>query len=231
MKKAVLFDLGDTLLQYYTRAEFPAILKEAITGVQNYLRSEGLLNVSAESIWNRVEEENHESENFAVRSLEGRLNRIFQLDDVADETIITVCRHFMKPIFAVAHRYDDVLPVLQELGEMGIIKAVVSNTPWGCPGNLWHEEIARFGINKCVDATFFCRDVGWRKPAREIFDYVLAELQVKPQDCIFVGDNPKWDIIGPRNVGIEAVLIDRRNAIQDGEGEVIKSLYELLKRE
>jgi len=228
MRSVILFDLGNTLLRYYSRAEFPEILTQAITNVQNYLRAEGLLNVSLESIWPRVEEENHEAEDHSVRPLEGRLTRIFQLDSPTDETIITACRHFMEPIFAVAHRYEDVLPALQKLGKMGIRRVIVSNAPWGCPGSLWRGEIKRFGLDEHIDAAFFCTDIGWRKPARQIFDYVLEKLQVEPQDCLFVGDDPRWDIVGPRAVGIEAVLIDRQGIMKDSAEEPIKSLYELL---
>ena len=228
MKSVFLFDLGGTLLQYYTRDEFPGILRQAIAEVQDYLRGEGLLNVSTESIWRRVEEENCESKDYSVRPLEGRLTRIFQLNNPTDEVIMTACGHYMKPIFAIARRYEDVLPVLQKLSEMGVRRAILSNTPWGCPASLWREEIVRFGLDKRVDAAFFCRDVGWRKPARQIFHYALEKLQAEPQDCIFVGDNPTWDVAGPRAVGIEAVLIDRRGAIGDSAEKSIKSLYELL---
>jgi len=37
MKDTVLFDLGNTLVYYFERHEFPGILKQAITEVQNYL--------------------------------------------------------------------------------------------------------------------------------------------------------------------------------------------------
>ena len=231
MKNVILFDLGDTLIRYYTRAEFPGILRQAISGVQDYLREAGLLTASPESIWRRVEEENHEARDHSVRPLEGRLTRIFQLDDPADETIMTASRRVMEPIFAIAHLYEDALPVLQKLGEMGVRRVIVSNTPWGCPANLWWEEIARFGLDKQAEAAFFCRDVGWRKPARQIFDYVLEKLRVEPQECVFVGDNPRWDLVGPREVGIEAILIDRRGAIKDSEEKPIESLYDLLTRD
>jgi len=227
MKNVILFDLGDTLLQYYTKSEFPDILDRAVIGVQNYLRKGGSLSVSTETIWARVEEENHERKDHAVRPLEERLTRIFQLDSPADEIIMTACRHFMKPIFAIAHRYEDVLPALQKLGEMGVRKAIISNTPWGCPANLWREEIARFDLDKHVDAAFFCRDVGWRKPARQIFDYTFEKLQVEPRECVFVGDDPRWDLVGPRAVGMEAILIDRRGMMQNTDEKPIKNLYEL----
>ena len=121
MKRIILFDLGNTLVQYYVRSEFPGILDQAITGVQEYLKQEGLLGLPGKAMWQRVEEENHEAKDHAVRPLEERLIRIFQLDGPAVSTgvIMDMCRCFMKPIFAVARRYDDVVPVLQELGERG----------------------------------------------------------------------------------------------------------------
>ncbi len=232
MKSVILFDLGDTLVQYYVRSEFPGILDQAITGVQEYLRQEGLLHLSAEAIWQRVEEENHEAEDYAVRPLEERLTRIFQLDGsaISTEVVMEMCRCFMKPIFAVAHRYDDVLPVLQELGKRGYRKAIISNTPWGSPANLWREEIKRLSLDDRVELVVFCRDVGWRKPARQIFDYTLEKLDAEPQDCVFIGDNPRWDLVGPRAVGIDVILMDRRGLLQGNEEETIKNLYELLDR-
>ncbi len=231
MKRFILFDLGNTLVQYYVRSEFPGILDRAITGVQEYLRQEGLFNSSA-AIWQRVEEENHEAKDYAVRPLEDRLVRIFQFDGsaISSEVVMDMCRCFMKPIFAVARRYDDVLPALQELGERGYRKAIISNTPWGSPANLWREEIKRLSLDDEVDLTVFCRDVGWRKPARQIFDYTLKKLRAEPHDCVFIGDDPRWDLVGPKTVGMDAILMDRRGVLQDSGEEHIKNLYELLDR-
>lgn len=225
-----MLDLGGTLVQYYERSEFPDILKQAITGVQGYLREVGLLDVSSESIWQRVEEEDHEAKDYSVRPLEERLARIFQLDSSArsDELMIAICRCFMKPIFPLARRYDDVLPVLRELRSRGFTMAIISNTPWGSPANLWREEIERLGLDELVDLVVFCRDVGWRKPARQIFDHTLEKLHARPEDCIFVGDDPRWDLVGPRAVGIEAILIDRRGVMQNTGEKSIKNLHELL---
>lgn len=229
MKNTVLFDLGGTLVHYFESAEFPDVLEQAITEVQNYLRQKGLLSISSKTVWRRVRDEDYEARDYRVRPLEERLVRIFQLDDSvqASGLIMTMCRCFMKPIFARGYRYEDVLPTLEELRSRGFKTAIVSNTTWGSPANLWREEVERFGLDEHVDAVVFCRDVGWRKPARQIFEFTLEKLQVLPQHCIFVGDDPRWDLVGPRAVGIEAVLIDRSEAMQDTGEEPIKNLYEL----
>ena len=72
------------------------------------------------------------------------------------------------------------------------------------------EELARLGLADAVDVPVFCGDCGWRKPAKQIFEYTLERLQATPGQCVFVGDDPRCDIVGPQTVGMEAVLIDRR---------------------
>lgn len=230
VKNTVLFDLGGTLVQYFERSEFPHLLKQAITEVQNYLRQKGLLSLSPETMWQGVRDEDHEARDYRVRPLEERLVRIFQVDASvqSDELIMDRCRCFMKPIFARGRCYEDTLPTLQTLKSRGFKRAIVSNTTWGSPAVLWREEIERLGLSEYVDAAIFCRDVGWRKPARPIFEFTLKKLKSLPQHCIFVGDDPRWDLVGPRAVGIEAVLIDRQGVMQDAGEEPIKNLYELL---
>lgn len=232
MKNTVLFDLGGTLVYYFERHEFPSLLGQAIEEVQQCLRQQGLLRSSSETVWQRVKDEDHEAKDFRVRLLEERLMRIFQLDEsVQSSDLITeMCRCFMKPIFARALRYDDALPTLRELKSCGFKTAIVSNTTWGSPSPLWREEIQRHGLCEYVDAIVCCRDVGWRKPAREIFEFTLEKLQVPMQQCVFIGDDPRWDFVGPRSVGMEAVLIQRSEGKHDAEEKPIQNLSELWDR-
>jgi putative hydrolase of the HAD superfamily len=69
--------------------------------------------------------------------------------------------------------------------------------------------------------------VGWRKPAKQIFEFALRKFNANPQDCVFVGDNPQWDLMGPEAVGIAAILIDRQGAAKDPEARPIRNLHEL----
>ncbi len=231
-KNAVLFDLGGTLARYYDRSEWPGVLQQAISQVHDYLRGQGLLRRSVAEVRRGVRDENYESRNHRVRPLEKRLARIFQLDESprSDDLVAEMCRRFMKPIFALGHQYDDVLPVLQELRSRGLTTAVVSDCPWGSPAHLWREEIERFELHRYMDAIVFCTDVGWRKPAKRIFSFALDKLQALPRQCIFVGDDPRWDLVGPRRVGIDPVLIDRRGLNQYPGQHPIKTLHELLDR-
>jgi len=123
-----------------------------------------------------------------VTPLAERLARVFGLprdDSTATEAL---CERFLEPVFAVARVYDDVLPVLARLRETGLRTAIVSNTPWGSPSKPWRQELERLGLLTLVDVAVFCGDVGWRKPAREIFLRAAADLGVDCRQCVFVGD-------------------------------------------
>lgn len=231
MKNVVLFDLGGTLASYYDAHEFPAILKQAIIQVQDYLSQNRLLHVSEDELWRRVTEEDHESSDYRTRPLEERLARIFELDNLPKNRAVAdaVCRRFMKPIFSRGYCYEDSLPALRELKKRNYRTAIVSNTSWGSPAYLWREEVSRLGLSMYMNTVVFCRDVGWRKPARQIFLYAMKKLSALPQECVFVGDEPKWDVVGPIAVGITPMLIDRSETRQSFiEPKPIRTLNELL---
>ena len=222
--KAVLFDLGNTLAEYHAPSDTRTPIARAVAAVEEYLRCEGLISDSPDEIQERVRLENYESHNYRVRPLDKRLSRIFRISDAYQ--LEAACREFVRPICEGAAVYDDVIATLQELRKMGLKTAVVSNSPWGSPADLWGKEIERLGLMPYFDALCFCVEVGWRKPAKPIFHLACYRLGVQPEDCLFVGDRPKWDIDGPTAVGMQAILIDRYGDYPDRQS--IKDLRELL---
>ncbi len=225
MIKGALFDLGGTLAEYFPR--FTPALRECMAESHEYLTGAALCSVSLDDVWTRVESENHEARNHCVRPLGKRLQRIFGVTPLPEQ-VDGMCRAFMRPIFALGRCYDDVPAVLSELRSMGLKTAIVSNAPWGSPATLWHEEIRRLGMHELVDEVVMCTDVGWRKPAKPVFVHAMEKLGLSAHDCIFVGDDPRWDLVGPRSVGMEAVVISREGRRPDINAAQIASLSELL---
>jgi putative hydrolase of the HAD superfamily len=231
-KNTILFDLGGTLAHYYSLSEFALLLEQGINNVQDYLRAEGLLTITSEEAMTATGRENYEAADYRVRPLEGRLGRIFQLDlaERGEEFSTKLCAQFMKPIFANGFCYEDTLRSLRELKALGFKVGIVSNTSWGSPASLWREELNRLRLSELVNAAVFCREVGWRKPARQIFEFAMERMKTNPEKCIFVGDDPRWDVAGPRAVGMMAWRIDRGNTHPDPEERPLRSLHELLRR-
>ena len=230
VKDVVLFDLGNTLAQYYQRDEFPNILREAIRLVQDELARQGLLRVPPQKVWERVQVEDYEAEDHQVRPLEGRLAGIFGLEGASEEVAEALCRCFLAPILARGRCYPEAIPVLKSLRARGIRTALVSNTPWGSPAGLWRKEIDRLGLGDWLDASVFCRDAGWRKPATPIFALALERLGADASRCLFVGDDPRWDLAGPQAVGMEAILIQRAGGVPHDDVASIPDLYGVLQR-
>jgi len=231
-KAAILFDLGNTLVGYWQRHEFPGLLRDGISGVREHLEQVGLLAVSLEVMWRNVEAEDHGLPDHRVRPLEGRLARIFQLDAAActESLLEGMCARFLAPMHARGRLYEDAIPTLEAARVRGLRTAIISNTPWGSPAKLWRAEVRRLGLGEHVDLVVFCGDAGWRKPARQIFQYTLERLRVEPERSVFVGDDPRWDLVGPRALGMQAVLIDRWGTMDATPEPAISNLGELWDR-
>jgi putative hydrolase of the HAD superfamily len=225
---AILFDLGNTLVSYYRRDQFAEILDNAIRGVIAELNARGIASIAHDAAYTKALSENRESEDFRVKPMIGRLQRIFGLsaEDIGSLGEI-LCTRFLEPIFDVARVYEDTIPALERLRTKGYRTAIVSNLPWGSPTKLWREELRRLEMAELVDAVVLCGDVGWRKPARQIFMHALQRLDVSCDQSIFVGDDLEWDIEGSKAVGLQPVLIDRDNMHVDYVGKRISDLRDL----
>ena len=206
--RAILFDLGNTLVGYYASSQFPLVLRRCL---RECARTLGQTEDPArdEDLFARALLLNREQSDYAVRPLAARLQELFGADESLDEASAgALGTAFLKPIFAMASLDPQAVPLLEALRGRGIKTAIVSNTPWGSPADAWRAELTRHGLLDKVDATVFCTDVGWRKPHRAPFDRALSLFEVAPADALFVGDDHRWDIVGAQNAGLRAVLLE-----------------------
>ena len=221
MIDTVLFDLGNTLVRYYGKREFPAVLERSLTAVRDSLGK------SLDGIRERAAAEDHESADCRTRPLEGRLARIFSIDPLDKDLLERAARHFMAPIFEMAVVYEDTLPVLETLRSRGLKIGLVSNSPWGCPASLLQEELRRHRLTGFLNAAVFCVDIGWRKPAEPIFRYALEQVGADVERTLFVGDDAEWDVAGPQRIGMRAILLDRAGRSTRTGMTAIRSLDEI----
>lgn len=224
----VLLDLGNTLVEYYDSDSFGPILETAVENALQVLRARGLTTISFDAALRAAVEENREATDFRVRPLLDRLSRIFRLP-LADHSELgeMLCEAFLIPIFRVGRLYEDSIPTLRALKTAGHATAIVSNLPWGSPSMPWHRELSRLGLTRCVDHVVLCADVGWRKPARDIFVHAAALLGAQCSDCTFAGDDLLWDVQGSQAAGMRPVLVDRNERHRSYEGQRVTNLAEL----
>jgi putative hydrolase of the HAD superfamily len=151
-----------------------------------------------------------EAEDWKVRPLEGRLARAYGLSRPEDDPLLAAaCAAFAGPMTARAELFPDSVPVLRALRAKGVKLGIVSNMPWGCPRGPFEGELERHGLAAHLDAFVTCRDAGWRKPVRAVFDRAAAAVGVAPGRCLFVGDEPVWDVQGATEAGMDGLLVSR----------------------
>ena len=61
------------------------------------------------------------------------------------------------------------------------------------------------GLAERLDAAVFSSEVGVRKPHPSIFEAALAQLEVDPEDAVFVGDRRYEDVRGAKELGMTTV--------------------------
>ncbi len=113
--------------------------------------------------------------------------------------------------------FPEVLQSLQLLIQNGLKIGIVTNAHQ--PMWVRDIEIRELGL---YDQFPTCRisaaDVGYLKPHPLIFQTALRCLDIKPDEAVFVGDDPAADIVGAQRSGMRAVLrrLPRR-PLDDGE--------------
>jgi HAD superfamily hydrolase (TIGR01549 family) len=115
--------------------------------------------------------------------------------------------------------YDDALPAIGALRELGLRIGLVSNT-----GRDLDAFVRHFGLD--VDAWISSRVHGKVKPSPTIFRAALEMLEVEPGEAAMVGDSPRDDVEGARALGMQAFLVDREGRFPERD-DALPSLLAL----
>jgi putative hydrolase of the HAD superfamily len=122
---------------------------------------------------------------------------------------------------------DEVGPMLWTLRRMGLRTAVVSDCWFEVPVFLPRMEIAPL-----INAYAFSVDVGAAKPHPSMYLTACDRLDVRPRECLYVGDGGSLELTGAQLLGMTAVRLDAPdlgthltfNAELDWAGPVVGSL-------
>ncbi len=228
--RVLLVDLGGTLVDFFGHTSPGNVLPFALASAGQTLAVEGR-EVPPMAVLEARWRSNAQSPNDPiVLPLESRISRTFGLGGDDAPLLPALCRSFMVPLFGQARVFEDSMPFLDAVRSLGYEAIIVSNTTWGSPALLWREQLSKLSIASRVRGTVFCRDIGYRKPDPHIYAHALEVANARPEECLFVGDNPVWDVEGPRRVGIPGVLLDRRVEYAGQDYDRIINLNQLVER-
>lgn len=229
---AVFFDYGNTLVTYYTKEAFGPVLERCVLNALDYLRPHDLVFEPA-VILESARQYNTEREDLRVTPLEERLAALFSLGDPGHALMPGLAEAFMAPNLALGVAVPGARETLAALKARGIVTGIISNTPWGSSRRMWQRQLESLGLAQYLDHDVYCMDVGVRKPHPDIFNHAFARAGVSAGDCLFIGDDPLWDVAGAQGVGMAVALFapegtgDTVTAGTDPAVPVIRSLGEV----
>ena len=239
MIRAVLFDLGGTLLEFNPH-HLPWLEWEraGLQGAHAALSARGLA-LPMETFVAHFEDQLPERWEQAARGGPNlRLAEVIReaalaggvTPDAGDVEAATGA--YIAPLDAHVVAYDDALDTLAELRPQFKI-GLISNTMW--PEQYHLREMERTGILPYFDHTVFSADAGLWKPQPAIYWLSLDALGVSAEEAVFVGDMPAYDIVGAQRAGLRAVYKRNRGSppldgvTPDGEIDCLAELPGLVR--
>lgn len=119
--------------------------------------------------------------------------------------------------------YQEVEETLSALKKRPLILAVISNFDSRLFG-----IVEGLGIAPWFEAVIISSQVGYAKPARQIFHHALGMHRLKAEDAIHIGDSPDKDAAGASAAGLKGVLLDRNGKATASPYPRVQNLKEIL---
>ncbi|MBI5946767.1 MAG: HAD family hydrolase [Chloroflexi bacterium] len=122
---------------------------------------------------------------------------------------------------ATAHEtvFDDARALLPSLKYRGYRTAVVANSLF--PARFLQEQANALGLAGHLDAIVTSAGVGVAKPGSAPFVQALDAVGVEAHEALFVGDSLETDVVGAREAGMRAVLLQRSAKARDRSGYLV----------
>ncbi|MBQ6426033.1 MAG: HAD family hydrolase [Clostridia bacterium] len=211
MIKAVMFDMGGTLEDLYSDEKNN---KATAYALYDILKKHNVdVPYEAEPLWEIVGKGIQEYKKDSERTLvELKPEEIWcdwgfknipvnrnKLAEISEEIA-----HMWETTFYDRKLRDHAAEMLKGLKEdLGMHVSVVSNT-----GSLFQvfSTLNHYGVRQYFDDITLSSITGYRKPHPNIFRIALAQADLDPSECAFVGDTLSRDVVGPRKMGFGRVF-------------------------
>lgn len=216
--KAVLFDLGDTLVK----------TADMIGAYQRILEAYGIHCTREELTAAHVDAGRLLGLDYMTSMLDEywvKRNTMFleHLSILGKESLArTIAEQWWD--YSDVALYSDVKEMLDRLKQRGIKMGIITNA--------LQTDLEKILSKTNLNPNYFkivvtINTIYRMKPELEIFHYALNILSVGPQEALFVGDTVEYDYDGAKKAGLKALLIDRCGKIS-GDYEKIRDLREIL---
>ena len=208
--RAILFDLGSTLIEYEFLS-WNELGKKCAKHAQEFLVArkieageDGQFEITFDEIRSGYRKRAAESliEWDVVQVASDLFDRFgINYDDVFLTEFFDA---YYEPVAEILYAYDDAVETLKKLKTKYEVMGLISNTVF--PERVHRHELERFGLEPYLDFALFSSTFGLRKPHPDIFLKAANLAGYAPSECVYIGDRYVEDIQGPAGVGMPAIL-------------------------
>jgi HAD superfamily hydrolase (TIGR01509 family) len=207
-KKLILFDLDDTLIHFddYWKPSLIETFQQ-----HKYTKDLDAAKLFA-ALWKhngKFEVMYHNKEITLQQFRNYRLiDTLIEFDRNIDEEIANDFNNLHKGISRTFMKSDPLLiELLVELRRSYSLGIVTNGT------SSWQQDkIEAMGIASLFDSgsVIISEEIGYEKPAKEIYEKALSVFEVSADNTVFVGDSWANDVVGPARVGISSIWFNKK---------------------
>jgi len=210
--RGILFDLGDTLIDF-AHVSMTAAFKQGARLGYAYLEGLGKSVPPFAAFhrrqlwairWNYVKAHLVAREFNSLDLMVGFAEKWGY--ELSDAERLELAWRFYTPLSEAATVVPGAKQALTTLAGEGIRIGLISNT--FLPASVLDRHLDITGLGELIDTRIYSSDVRYRKPHIRIFQIALERIGLDAGRTMFVGDSPRADIFGANRAGMTTVLRD-----------------------
>lgn len=230
MIKIILWDIDATLLDFL-KSENMALKKAFAHFGLGECTDSTVAEYSAinQSYWNRLETGELTKEQVLV----GRFEEFLNVKGFCDVDANEFCEFYESSLPDCVEFIGDAEETIKALSNSYCQYAVTNGAK-----NVQTKKLAVSGIEGIFNGAFISDDVGYAKPSKEFFNFVLQNIpKVSDDEILIVGDSLTSDIKGGNNMGFKTCWFNPHNLplsngySVDYQIDNIDSIFDVLKQE
>ena len=122
---------------------------------------------------------------------------MYTTPEIAKDKIESICYEGLKPYFVKIKPYKQVYETIFAFKTAGLKIAILSDFPPEQKGRVW-------GIRSLCDVCLGTEEAGALKPSPYPFGMLAKQLQLEPDEILYVGNSIKYDVHGANNAGMKS---------------------------
>ena len=204
MKKGIFFDLYGTLIDILTD-EYDPWVYSTLSRYLSYrdikIAPKELKKTYFEDIQSQLKQSNESYPEVDVYKIFSNMmhrygNKTYSKSAIVDTAVLF--RSLTMRRFEVFQGVYEVLTSLAEKYEL----ALISDAQWV----FTEPEMAMLGLTQFFKFRILSSRFGFKKPDVRLFDMAMKKLMIKPEESVYIGDNPPKDLMGAKKAGMKFIL-------------------------